>query len=950
MIGLLVASAMALGPAMVSASAETMGSPDAPADESSLSQGSASTVQADASQGANGSGAVSSDASGSAALTPSNASNSPMGQQNGEGVVADAQKQQPQAQSGSEGIWRDGTAPYRYEDAGNGMVEVHIGAGTIGSINWAPYRLNSQVSKIVIEGKLEVGSDLGSLFLGLQNLESIEGLSNIDTSHVTSMRMAFAMNPKLKSLDLSTWDVSHVANMGDMFSGDFALAEIKGISGWKTSSLEEMGAMFNGCGLRSLDLSGWDTSKVTNLHLTFGWMNDLETIDVTGWDVSHVVSMYGAFYNNQSLRAIKGVGTWEPDAVTDTTQMFTGDPLLTALDLSGWKGHTSNLERASEMFNGDRALVSLTGLANWDVSKVNTLRFAFAKTGLTTLDLSGWKPALAGEGAEYVFYDDSALARIDGLDGWNLGAVTSMAGMFWGVPKMTDVDDISGWNVSNVENMDYLFFDSNAIQSLDLGDWDTRKVSSATVALPSQLHVLKLGRNTVLLDQAFLNSYPGVYAKEIDGYTGRWTKASGKWTSKVNGVRQQTNDNYVLASYTRQGDFTGGKFVLQEWVEVAFRKNVPKGEKANNLPATIRAVGPHANAIKIKLPKQTPTRDGYRFASWNRGKRGGQLSYAPGETIDGLKRGKTTQLWAQWKEKSKPNKPSKPSVPLTLTYVVRYHGVAPGDKVISADMVQGSTSDDVFTVTVEQGKEQEYYTQYRRAAKASGYSVAGYHFAGWDTEADLDGGVFQAGSKLKLAPGPNDYYATWEKNEDTVPVNPGDGGQTPETPGDGDQTPGDGGQTPPRQTPPNPLVRATPIPTVLNIPVAAPAAPLAQGDAVAAPAPIAKPKPKCVPANVSNGRAPSAGHRASAAEWIEPDGTVHTASSEYDGLPRCSVAAPATATSSSTHGQLNLWWLLLLVAMMFLVILYAQHRNKYIRSQHYSGVNTGEEYIARSDR
>ena len=52
------------------------------------------------------------------------------------------------------------------------------------------------------------------------------------------------------------------------------------LSGWNTSNVTNMGYMFSGCtSLTSLDLSGWDTSKVTFSTSMFdGCPNSLEII------------------------------------------------------------------------------------------------------------------------------------------------------------------------------------------------------------------------------------------------------------------------------------------------------------------------------------------------------------------------------------------------------------------------------------------------------------------------------------------------------------------------------------------------------------------------------------------------------------------------------------------------------------------------------------------------
>ena len=71
--------------------------------------------------------------------------------------------------------------------------------------------------------------------------------------------------PKLASLDLSGLDTSDVTNMSNMFSYCWSLTSLD-LSPLDTSNVTNMRGMFSECSsLASLDLSPLDTSKVTNM-------------------------------------------------------------------------------------------------------------------------------------------------------------------------------------------------------------------------------------------------------------------------------------------------------------------------------------------------------------------------------------------------------------------------------------------------------------------------------------------------------------------------------------------------------------------------------------------------------------------------------------------------------------------------------------------------------------
>ena len=135
----------------------------------------------------------------------------------------------------------------------------------------------------------------------------------------------------LTSLDLTGLDTSSVTNMRDMFRSCSSLASLD-LSGLDTSSVTNMGSMFEGCSkLTSLDLSGFDTSSVTSMTAMFADCSSLTSLDLSGLDTSSVECMHEMFYDCSSL---------------------------VSLDLSGLD--TSNAEGMREMFHGCSSLRAVT--------------------------------------------------------------------------------------------------------------------------------------------------------------------------------------------------------------------------------------------------------------------------------------------------------------------------------------------------------------------------------------------------------------------------------------------------------------------------------------------------------------------------------------------------------------------------------------------------------------
>ena len=91
-------------------------------------------------------------------------------------------------------------------------------------------------------------------------------------------------------------DVSHIEDLSKLFYGIAYGVKTLYLSGWKTSGVKDMHAMFFNCkNLESLDVSGWNTSKVWDMNYMFWCCQSLESLDLSGWDTSNVIGMSGMF-------------------------------------------------------------------------------------------------------------------------------------------------------------------------------------------------------------------------------------------------------------------------------------------------------------------------------------------------------------------------------------------------------------------------------------------------------------------------------------------------------------------------------------------------------------------------------------------------------------------------------------------------------------------------------
>ncbi|WP_241653106.1 BspA family leucine-rich repeat surface protein [Enterococcus hirae] len=260
------------------------------------------------------------------------------------------------------GTW--GTSPYIF-DENTGVLTIE--AGELSGYEESPWnsdKVDSEaIKKIVLAGKVVAPEDSAYLFSSdltgskyLNNLTEIEGLNQLDTSNVTNMREMFKEMSNLTSLDVSSFDTSKVTDMSYMFYRN---------------------------GVTSLDVSGFDTSKVTVMSYMFLGMKNITNLDVNGWNTSNVTSMYGMFSGMSSVTSLD-VSGFDTSNVTDMANMFRGMSSVTSLDVSGFD--TSNVTTMENMFYNISSVTSLD-LSVFDTSNVTTMQDMFKDTPLAKLTL-----------------------------------------------------------------------------------------------------------------------------------------------------------------------------------------------------------------------------------------------------------------------------------------------------------------------------------------------------------------------------------------------------------------------------------------------------------------------------------------------------------------------------------------------------------------------------------
>lgn len=232
-------------------------------------------------------------------------------------------------------VWTDPDSPWW--EVTNGVLKIHkhtIHRKPTNASDWPWNSHASEITEVDIDGGgvVKAQGSLAYMFSGLSNLKTIKGLSNLQTSNITSIAYLFYGCNSLKSLStddlkiLTHFDAGTSISMNSLFTGCYALTELDLPDKFVTQSVTDISHMFDGC-TSLTDIIGLDkfvTSKVTNMSYMFRWDGALKSLNLQNFDMSSVTNTpdktgtTDMFANNNNLSEL---------SLGDKTQ-FKGDPGL----------------------------------------------------------------------------------------------------------------------------------------------------------------------------------------------------------------------------------------------------------------------------------------------------------------------------------------------------------------------------------------------------------------------------------------------------------------------------------------------------------------------------------------------------------------------------------------------------------------------------------------------
>ena len=311
------------------------------------------------------------------------------------------------------------------------------------------------------------------LLSGLSDVKQID-VTKFDISHVTDMTNMFSGDTNLtKITGLSTWNVGNVTSMNSMFAGDTALTNLD-LSNWKPLKVTNMAAMFKGCsGLKSITLNwGQSTNNVQNFSEMFSGDSSLtEVKGLSGWNVSNATDFRWMFTNDTSLTEINGLSGWDVSNATQLYNMFSGDSSLKSMDLSNWK--PSKVTDLSSLFNGDTALQTVN-MSNMDLSKVQNFNFMFiGATSLSKIDFRNTIFLDSDKIQSYYFNSTNPIVELSGAK--------KVPKFLFDMLKSSKAKTIDLRNTSlatNIKDLSNAFYNDQAVEEIDMTGFDTSHITN----------------------------------------------------------------------------------------------------------------------------------------------------------------------------------------------------------------------------------------------------------------------------------------------------------------------------------------------------------------------------------------------------------------------------------------------------------------------------------------
>ena len=359
------------------------------------------------------------------------------------------------------------------------------------------------------------------------------------------------------------------------------LTHIEGMENLNTEMVTTMEGMFCMCkALSSLDVTNFNTANVTNMSSMFQSSNAGYSLDLTSFNTANVTDMSSMFEHCRLLKSIFVSDKFVTNQITNGDNMFNDCTNLRGYYDSKIDHNYANCSKTGYLDPG-------FGYAMFD-NATETLTFSYKGVkpeGAYVLNEGRVMPEWysRNDKIKKVIFDASFanarptscfswfreclnLTHIEGMENLNTEMVTTMACMFYQCEALTSLD-VTNFNTANVTDMYLMFSSCTKLTSLNLYNFNTENVTNmlgmfsdcnalATIYTSEKFVTTKVENLNYLMfdgDENLKGALPVYEATKISckyaNYTtGYFTKLVGKNGDEKIGAAGETlaTDNLVL--------------------------------------------------------------------------------------------------------------------------------------------------------------------------------------------------------------------------------------------------------------------------------------------------------------------------------------------------------------------------------------------------------------------
>lgn len=572
--------------------------------------------------------------------------------------------------------------------------------------------------------------NMTDMFYNCVSLTGLNGLAEWDTGNATMLTGMFYGCNRLSTVDITSWNVRKVTTTEGMLQGT-PITSLN-LSGWNTSNVTDMSGLFgHDQQLTNLRFDGWNTGNVRLMGHMFEYCTKLTSLDLSGWDTSNVTDMYGLFDNCTSLAGLKLGDRWNMGNVTDTTWMFNGDRKLAstiARIVPDW--NMGSVKKTAGMFSD--CVDGVLDLSKWNTPLLTDTRNMFRyNPNLTRILVNeNWSNVTFMDSSAYMF---TGCTRLVGDDGKGLAYDSSKTDGAQAMPG-TGYMTLKAAGGKTMHTVTYMDWNGNVITTRRVKDGMSGESigmhDTTWLADPDMNFNADRWGGCSFTEKGKKQSSRDCYANAVD-----WPVAKND-TLHVTGKADYTraNEGGILgwrAYNTASGTNSWDGYFCRKGVSCLADRYYTFGSAVNILPFTqIGLWDDYGTAIvsTMQLTQVDPVthrslaRDGYVFTGWSK-----DISNVTGDMT----------VQAQYKP---------------VRYTVNY------------DANGGTGSMPASTLTYDRPQ----------ALPAIGFTKAGYSFAGWNTQKDGSGKTFTdkqiVGNLLTHENAAGTLYAQWTPTPPVITV------------------------------------------------------------------------------------------------------------------------------------------------------------------------------------